>query len=53
MKWYKQTYLQNKKRLTDLENEPMVPGGEKMGRKDSYGVWDEHVHIAIFKMGNR
>ena len=26
-KWYKWTYLQNRKRLTDLENELMVAGG--------------------------
>ena len=26
-KWYKWTYLQNWKRLTDLENELMVAGG--------------------------
>ena len=24
-----------------------------MGRRDTYGVWDGHVHTAIFKMGNQ
>ena len=45
--------LAKQKRLIDLENELMVPRGEKMGRRDSYGVWDEHVRIAVFKMGNQ
>ena len=35
-KWYKQIYLQNRKRLADLENELMVAGGGgKDGRRDS------------------
>ena len=36
-----------KKRLTDLENELMV-ARQKSGRSDSYGVWDGHVHTAVF-----
>ena len=43
-----QTNLQNRKRLTDLENKLMVVGG-----KDSLGVWDGHVHTAIFKIDNQ
>ena len=40
-----QMNLTNRKRLTDLENELMVAGGS-----DSKGVWDGHVHTALFKM---
>ena len=45
-KW---TYLQN--RLTNLENNVMAAGvgdGGKDGGKRQ-GVWDGHVHTAIFK----
>ena len=35
-KWYKWTYLQNRKRLTDIENKLMVTKGEK-GRRDKLG----------------
>ena len=45
-KWQKWTYLQNRKRLTDLENELMV------ARVRGSGVWNGHVHTAIFKMDN-
>ena len=51
-KWYKWTYLQNRNRFTDLENELMVPGGDG-GRRDRLGVWDWHVHTAIFKIDNQ
>ena len=44
--------LQNRKRLTDLENELMVAGGRDGGR-DSQGVWDGYVNTAIFKMENQ
>ena len=44
--------LQKRKKLTDIENEPMVAGGEDAGR-DSQGVWDGHVYTAIFKMDNQ
>ena len=33
------TYLQNRNRFTDLENQFMVTGG-KVGRKDRVEVWD-------------
>ena len=38
-KWYKWTYLQNRNRLTDMENKLMVTKGERGGR-DKLGVWD-------------
>ena len=40
--------LQNRKRLIDLENEPMVAGG-----RDIQGAWDGHAHTAIFTMENQ
>ena len=43
-----QMILFTKQRLTDLENRLMVVGG-----KDSLGVWDGHVHTAIFKMDHQ
>ena len=45
--------LQNS--LTDLENEFLAVGGGGGMReeKDNYGVWDGHVHTAIFKMDNQ
>ena len=33
------TYLQNRKKLTDIENKLMVTKGEGGGR-DKLGVWD-------------
>ena len=38
-KWYKQTYLQNRNRITDVENKLMVTKGEGGGR-DKLGDWD-------------
>ena len=47
-KWYKWTYLQNRNRLTDLENELMVTRGKGGGV-----VWNWHVHTAVFKIDNQ
>ena len=56
-KWYKWTYLQNRNRLTDLENDlwEQAYGFQRgrMGGRDSQGVWDWHVHTAVFKMDNQ
>ena len=38
-KWYKWTYLQNRNRVTDVENKPMVARGGRRGR-DKLGDWD-------------
>ena len=46
--WYKWTYFQNRKKLKDLEKELTVARG-----RDSYGVWEGHVHTATFKMDNQ
>ena len=40
-------------RLTDLENKLTVgEGGGRVTGRHSFGVWDGHVHSAIFKMDN-
>ena len=39
--------LQNRKRLTDLENELMVVMGKRQG------VWVSHIHTTMFKMDNQ
>ena len=47
-KSYKGTYLHNRKRLTDLENELMVAR-----ERDMQGLGKGHVHTALFKMDNQ
>ena len=47
-KRYKWTYFKKKQRLSDLENKLMVSGA-----RDHSGVWDRHVHTAIFKIYNQ
>ena len=38
--------LQNRKRLTDLENEVMLARERgKDGERDKWGVWDGHCYI--------
>ena len=44
-----QMNLQNRNRLTELEKELMVTRG-RMEERDSQGVCDQHIHIAIFKI---
>ena len=51
-KWYKWIYLQNRNRLIDVEKESKIIGGAR-GVRDSYGVWDWHVHTGTFKMANQ
>ena len=38
-KWYKWIYLQNRNRLTEIENKLMVTKGEREER-DKLGIWD-------------
>ena len=38
-KWYKRTYLQNRNRLTDIENKLTVTKGQRWGR-DKLGIWE-------------
>ena len=39
-KWYKWTYLQNRNKLTDIENKNTVTKGERSWGRDKLGVWD-------------
>ena len=48
-----QMNLQNRKRLTDLENKLMDSKRGRMGGKGSQRVWDGHVYTVIFKMDNQ
>jgi len=41
-KWYKWTYLQNKYRVTDVENKLMVTSGEKRGGRIN---WESEIDI--------
>ena len=45
--------LQNRKRLTDLENETVVAGVVGWGVRDSWRVRGGRVHNAVFKMDNQ
>ena len=45
-KWYKWTYLQNRNRVIDVENNLMVTMEERKGR-DKLGDWYWHIHIQI------
>ena len=51
-KW-KRVY--DKMHETKLEVSPMLVGGVggMIGKRDSSGVWDGHLHTAIFKMDNQ
>ena len=44
--------LKTRNRLTDFDNELLVAREKGVGR-DSLGVWDGHIHTAIFKMDNQ
>ena len=48
---YKWTYLQNRNRLTDIENQFMATKGERKGR-DKLGVWD-YIYTTIYKIDNQ
>ena len=49
-KWYKWTYLQNRNRITDVENKLMVTKGEKGGGINwEIGI---DIHTTIYKIGN-
>ena len=43
-KWYKQTYLQNRNRVKDVNTNLRVPGGTRVRGK--LGDWDWHKHAA-------
>ena len=45
------TYLQSRKRVTDVENKLMVRNGESEGW-DELGDWDWHVYATVCKIGS-
>ena len=46
-KWNKWNYLQNRKRLKDIENTLMVNKEETWWRRDKSGAWDKHTHTVM------
>ena len=50
-KWYKWTYLQNRNRVTDVENKLMVTRAER-GERDKLGDWDWNIHTTIYTIDN-
>ena len=48
-KWYKRTYLQDRNRVTDVENNLMVTSGE-IGGGINWEIW--HIHTTIYKIDN-
>ena len=47
-----QMNLQNRNRLTELENKLMVTRG-KVAERDKLGVWDWHIDTTITKIDNQ
>ena len=48
--WHKQACLQNRNRLTDVQNRYMVAKEERRWWKDGLGVWDYQVQTIIQKI---
>ena len=48
-KGYKWTYIQNRNRVTDVENKLMVTGG---WGGDKLGDWDWHIYTIMYKIDN-
>ena len=52
--WYKCTYLQNRNRLTDIEDKLVVTKGDTWQRgREKSGAWDKHTHTTIYKIDNQ
>ena len=53
-KWYKWTYLQNRDKVTDVENILRVTKGERGGGRDKLGDWDWPIHTidTIYNIDN-
>ena len=45
--------LQKKKQIHRLRNQTYGYQRGKVSGRDSYGVWEGHVHTAIFNMDNQ
>ena len=43
-------YMQNRSRLTDIENRPVVAKGEEGWEGDGMGVWDQQMQAIIYRM---
>lgn len=44
-------YLQNKHRLTGVENELLVTEDQSRGRgRDKLGVWDQQIHATAYEI---
>ena len=50
-KRYGWTYLQNRNRVTDVENKFMVTKGGR-GDWDEWGDWDWHIYTTMYKIDN-
>ena len=48
-----QTNLQNKNRLTDIENRFVVAKAEKRWGRKEIGAWDQQMQAIIYKRGNK
>ena len=46
----KMKLLQNRNKLTDIENKFMVTKGEGVWGKDKLGVWDWQIQTTIYKI---
>ena len=50
--WQKWTYVQNRNRLTDIENRRVVAKGERQER-DKLGAWDWQIYTTIHRIDNQ
>ena len=49
--WYKWIYLQNRNRVTDVENKLMVTG-DKVGGGINWEIAIDNIHTTIYKIDN-
>ena len=42
--------MQNRNRLTDIENKLVVTKGEREGGRGKIGVWDKEIQITVYKI---
>ena len=43
-------YMQNRNRLTDTENQPMVAKEERGGERGKLGVWNKEIQTTMYKI---
>ena len=51
-KRYGWTYLQNRNRVTNVENKLWLPKGDVWGGWDELGDWHWHIHTIMYKIDN-